>query len=306
MSLLIANFKEPEVFYDSAKNWDLDFRLLSKNDFSVNISLLTTPLFQIGRTKISGKTEQFGLTPKGFRSFVVPANKGTEFIWLNRKVHSCQMLIFPKSRTLDAVSFNNFDVYVVSIEESLLFSIIENQGYTRAKELLNGDEQFLQFNNEFASEFYGLASDVLSYFSINNNTQGTLIKKIVFSIIKYLEYCNNGISATKKRKRDAAIIKAVKYIHNQSDDFPLISELCEIAQVSERTLEYAFLEKYRVTPVEYIKSHRLNMVKKEITKIRGEKINISTLAGKYGFWHMGQFAKDFKNHFGYLPSDIKT
>jgi len=44
------------------------------------------------------------------------------------------------------------------------------------------------------------------------------------------------------------------------------------------------------------------MVKKEL--FLNEELKISTIAGKYNFWHMGQFAKDFKRQFGVLPSEI--
>ncbi len=71
--------------------------------------------------------------------------------------------------------------------------------------------------------------------------------------------------------------------------------------VSERTLRNDFKEKYKVSPIYYIKVVRLNKVKQEIYLNQGR--NISDIAGEYHFWHMGQFAKDFKKQFGILPSE---
>jgi AraC-like DNA-binding protein len=32
---------------------------------------------------------------------------------------------------------------------------------------------------------------------------------------------------------------------------------------------------------------------------------VSSIAAQYGFWHMGQFAADFKERFGVLPSELQ-
>jgi AraC family transcriptional regulator, ethanolamine operon transcriptional activator len=73
--------------------------------------------------------------------------------------------------------------------------------------------------------------------------------------------------------------------------------------VSERALLYGFKAKFRVSPSEYIKAYRLNVVKHEIYPMPNKPI--FEIASKYHFWHMGQFAKDFKQQFGVLPSEVK-
>jgi len=73
--------------------------------------------------------------------------------------------------------------------------------------------------------------------------------------------------------------------------------------VSERTLEYAFLEKFKVTPKEYIKATRLNKVRTELLQNNSKDCKISTLALFHGFLHMGQFAADYKKWFGESPSE---
>ena len=63
---------------------------------------------------------------------------------------------------------------------------------------------------------------------------------------------------------DAALKNAIDLINSQLDVMPTVSQFCHVTNVSERTLEYAFLEKYQVTPKEYIKANRLNKVKREL------------------------------------------
>jgi len=136
-----ANFNDFDLYKDSVRNWDLDFRLLSRNDFSAYLNMFTNQNFHLARTKLTGKIEQFGLTPIGFRSIVIPVNYESHYVWLNKKVGGNQILIFPKSSVLDGVSFHDFDVYVLSIEEKLLFETIDNLDFKNVRQLFNGNEQ---------------------------------------------------------------------------------------------------------------------------------------------------------------------
>jgi len=47
----------------------------------------------------------------------------------------------------------------------------------------------------------------------------------------------------------------------------------------------------------------LNNVKKELRKSSSSSTKIADIANQHGFWHMGQFAKDYKILFVELPSD---
>lgn len=53
----------------------------------------------------------------------------------------------------------------------------------------------------------------------------------------------------------------------------------------------------------YMKAHRLNSVHKDLGRDDPSLRKISDVANKWGFWHLGQFARDYRNWFGELPSD---
>jgi len=312
MQLIKATFHDFDLYYESIHNWNLDFRLLSKNDFKAYLNMFSSQTFQLSRTSLSGKIEQQGLTPIGFRSIVIPVNYHDQYIWLNKKVNGSQLLIFPKNSVLDGVSFENFDVYVVSVEDSLLFQMLDNLGYNRAKELFNGDEQHLYLNQSFAIKFHQLAFGFLQKMekleSENLNYKFTQQEAFIDNLLAYLlRYIENSYQISKhspQRKRDVALKNAIDLINNQPNEMPTVSHLCHVTNVSERTLEYAFLEKYQVTPKEYIKANRLNKVKSELILSKEQNTTISTLAAEHGFWHMGQFAADFRKQFGKLPSEF--
>ena len=310
MHIVKADFSDFDAYHEIAANWDLDFRLLSKNDFYAYLNMYSSPCFQLTHTKLNGKIEQFGTTPEGFRSIVIPVNFTSTFYWLNKKVAGSQLLIFPKNRTLDAVSFDEFNVYIVAIKESFLLEMLDNLGYDTAKKLFSGDEQYLNLTRDFANQFSYLASKFLSDMHINYSEGGTVksiyeyesIDRLLLLLLKFLDSSSSIIYKNPSRKRDIALNQAVELINGIEDSFHSVSQLCAYTNVSERTLEYAFKERYQISPSAYIKANRLHKVKLELLdpKYKGR---ISTVAGKYGFWHMGQFASDFRRHFGKLPTE---
>ena len=311
MHIVKADFSDFEAYNDMAANWELDFRLLSKNNFYAYLDMYSGAYFQLTRTKLNGKIEQIGMTPDGFRSIVIPVNFANTFYWLNKKVSGRQLLIFPKNRTLDAVSFEGFDVYIVAIKESFLLEILDDLGYDTAKKLFSGDEQYLDLTPGFAHQFSYLASRFLSEMRIDYTKGGVVnvihecesIDGILLTLLKYLDSSSQIIYKNPSKKRDTALNQAVELIHGLEDLCCTVGQLCAYTNVSERTLEYAFQERYQISPSEYIKANRLHKVRHELLTSKGETLPISTLAGKYGFWHMGQFASDFKKHFGKLPRE---
>lgn len=312
MHLIEAKFDDFEKFKQFAVGWDLDFKLLSKNNFKAYLNIYTNDNIQIARTTLKGTIHQNGLAPNGFRSIVLPGNMGVNFNWLNKEVHSGQLLIFPRNGTLESVSFDNFDVYVISIRETKLYELVEAYGFRNSERVFEKDEKYLDLKTSFLMSVWKDINMFLDYTQMNNNVQSfeshqiekNMVDHLMYKILKYLETTEESHKIKKPRKRDLALRKAIDYINTNKSRLISLKELCEFSKVSERTLEYAFLEKYKTGPNSYIKAHHLNLVKKELVKLKGRKVRISDVAVKYGFHHMGQFSIDFKKQFGYSPSKI--
>ena len=104
------------------------------------------------------------------------------------------------------------------------------------------------------------------------------------------------------RRRDTALKIAVDFIVESDSPVTSIQELCAITQVSERTLEYAFRERFGLSPKTFTLTHRLNNVRKILTYSDPDIDRIYEIAGRHGFFHMGQFSSDYKRLFAEQPS----
>jgi AraC family transcriptional regulator, ethanolamine operon transcriptional activator len=128
------------------------------------------------------------------------------------------------------------------------------------------------------------------------NKQEDLLRVLLqstFSHLSALEPVHNG-------ERARVLKAALTGIRDRSEEVLTIGDLCRIAKASERTLHYAFTERFGMPPAHYMKAHRLNGARNDLC--REPPLKVSDAANKWGFWHLGQFAKDYGSLFGELPS----
>ena len=78
-------------------------------------------------------------------------------------------------------------------------------------------------------------------------------------------------------------------------------DLCRELGASDRTLRFAFNERYGLGPIVYFKCLRLNAVRSRLKA--NPVITIADAAREFGFHHLGNFAADYRRLFGERPSD---
>jgi len=108
-------------------------------------------------------------------------------------------------------------------------------------------------------------------------------------------------SRPSPRARTRALLRATAFIDAHANEAPTIRRICKATGSSWRTLDYAFKEHFSVTPKEYLQMVRLHGVRRELQLSGGETL-IAGVANRWGFWHIGQFAADYRLKFGELPS----
>jgi len=81
-----------------------------------------------------------------------------------------------------------------------------------------------------------------------------------------------------------------------------LADLCGIACVSPRTLEYAFYDNFRLSPLAYVRALRLQGARHALLH-RNDGAGVSEVALEYGFTHLGKFSVDYRRMFGERPSE---
>jgi AraC-like DNA-binding protein len=83
---------------------------------------------------------------------------------------------------------------------------------------------------------------------------------------------------------------------------PDMEALCRRLGISRRTLQYSFRRIADLSPLQYLRSLRLNVVRQRLRETNPEELAISQAAAAQGFEQMSHFAERFRELFGELPS----
>ena len=79
-------------------------------------------------------------------------------------------------------------------------------------------------------------------------------------------------------------------------------DLCTATRVSERTLRNVFNRYLGMSPHRYLMVHRLHAIRSAIRRAQpGE--TLTTLCARFGVWDFGRFSRQYREHFGVLPSE---
>jgi AraC family ethanolamine operon transcriptional activator len=104
------------------------------------------------------------------------------------------------------------------------------------------------------------------------------------------------------RKGRRCVDRVKEYVKAHSHEEVTLADMCKVAGVSARTLQYQFETLLKVTPKQYLKIQRLNNAHKWLFASSPTETKVVDIANHCGFWHMGQFAADYRQLFGELPS----
>ncbi|AOK30790.1 AraC family transcriptional regulator [Burkholderia singularis] len=107
-----------------------------------------------------------------------------------------------------------------------------------------------------------------------------------------------GVHASRRRRIVAA---ARDYVLAHRSRPVGVPELCEQLHVSRRTLQYCFQDVLGMAPAMYLRALRLNGARRDLRRRAAE--SVQDVAAAWGFWHLSQFATDYRRMFGTRPSE---
>jgi AraC family ethanolamine operon transcriptional activator len=85
-----------------------------------------------------------------------------------------------------------------------------------------------------------------------------------------------------------------------------VQRLCEVVGVSRRQLEYAFRASFDISPAEFIRSLRLNEIRRTLLTAPPRQASVTGVALDLGITHLSRFAGSYHNLFGELPSRTRA
>lgn len=303
-----ATFSNLEEFLDKTKSWNLEFRQLEEKKFRGQLIQYGFQTVQVGIGEFGSRLDQRGEPPPDHFTFALLGDKSCRVIWRGKEIKPNVVLVYRPSDEIDCSSEAGFKVTTFSIS---LQSLQEYCNTMKLYQLIGRFDHQRAFSISYLEK--GIILRVIEELNqvvalSNNGSKSEIIRTTLeFRIIHLiLQGIAKSVDIGTPRSLTPRSRKALKQIEKEcivSKSPPLSTrDLCEISGLSERTIQYLFQWKYGITPVAYLKKVRLNDVRKILYHAKPGSIKIADIANARGFWHMGQFAKDYRQLFGELPS----
>jgi len=172
-------------------------------------------------------------------------------------------------------------------------------------ELLQSDRVAAQKLYDFGRRLADVAvrqPDIFDLPRSRNAAQIDLLETLLVTVgsAGHVEFAAEDLT---RQARSRVVQAAEDFALSHTGDRLYVTDLCEAAGVSERTLQYAFKEVMGMTPVAYLTRLRLHRVRHALRTATQASTTVTTEAIRWGFWHFGDFSRAYKDCFGELPSD---
>ncbi|AOK31702.1 MULTISPECIES: helix-turn-helix domain-containing protein [Burkholderia] len=99
--------------------------------------------------------------------------------------------------------------------------------------------------------------------------------------------------------------RSERYLRQRPEQPVTVLELCRALRCSRRTLQTSFQRVADVTPVTYLRTIRLNAVHRLLRMTSADELCVGEAAARWGFTHLGYFARAYRRLFGELPSQTQ-
>jgi AraC family ethanolamine operon transcriptional activator len=296
--VLDQSFDDLDQLRQEVRGWDIDFRLLDSGGFSGRVRQLVSNDVLLSYARFARRLDQSGAIPPGFLTFVIPSRRCRGFWWRGHQVTSRDLLVFPLGSELRSASRSDFEVLLVSARVALLEDLADAMGIPWSKVVGCGCAEVVPLQSDRMERLRVQVADLIA--------RGAEVRaveeahRLVGDLVSLLG-ASSAQRRTSARQRDQAVDRVVEYLHSAALPSGDMASLCRVALASERTLQYAFRERYGISPVQFVKRWKLNTARRLLIDPHDD-LSIGEVAARLGFWHASQFAVDYRNLFGELPS----
>ncbi len=285
--------------------WDLDLRPLSK----VQEGQEAGALFQAqagglhyGYCSLNANLDQFGSAPPGVLTFVIKDPDMGRLWWRGDDTGGDDVLVYQVGGELRSVSNPSFSIQTVSASRGTIEALCASMKLRLPK--ASALPETFRMPRSVLDQVRTAMTLFRTKFAQQTGTELQIVLELLLKA--WTSQANTRKSATASgRDRDKAISRSLDFLETAELANVIPSDLRQVTGVSERTLEYAFQERFGLTPAKFVKSRRLINVRQRLERAGQDSLTIADIAAAEGFWHGGHFSADYKAAFGELPHETK-
>jgi AraC-like DNA-binding protein len=250
------------------------------------------------RTRVNNRVHQLGNPPSDKLSFGLPVKGMLD--WLGRPVANSSVLPFNSAAGIDGVSDGSFDALTISLDKDFLSEVSDTYQLpvpdyllaSHSREVIRPSESVPIIADTLACL---IADDTMA---LGKEQEETVAVELLQAALAKYHIVDKSTPAIRAR----ALMASLDFIEQHQFDAITVGDICRATGSAERTLRRAFLERFGIAPKAYLQHIRLCRARDQLSIFSTDN-TIADVANNLDFWHMGNFARDYRRLFGELPSE---
>lgn len=302
--------RDSDEHAESLKAWDQIYDQLSPGPFAGKVVDVWFKGLQIFRETTNRAVSQSGTSWDGCYVVGIPVAMEGNGLFSRQVLTRDSMLTFHSDQEFTLTAPEGFDVVAIAIPEATLIEAMQPGSVEELRRLFPQSPtvmvappgQLDELRNCLLSIFDpgSFEPELLAYPQV----QKAMSSAIIGHLAEVLGSATQAPLPSRSFKGRCHVVKeATSYALAHTTEPITVADLCTRLNISRRLLNYCFQDVLATNPVHYLRSLRLNGVRRELRQPRHSPGSIRDIAGKWGFWHLPRFASEYRALFGELPSE---
>lgn len=288
--------------------WNMVHQQLESGAFAGDLLVAQLADMRFARLAYNRGIRSGGNSPRRMLVIAVPLSVPEALKWHGHSLLMDHVILQKSAYGADFLRRGTFQLALTSVDIATLLSAADATNQPQVESLIFGNAHVVQPDaialKQFRCYFQHLFTLIQRHpqRALQPEMQ-TFIRKKAIPIMLNVLTPNNHVSKLHPSSRYQLMKQAEEMLLENIDRPWTVHDLCMALHVSERTLRYSFQEYFGMAPMTYLKIQRLNGVRRQLKASTTDQVTVTNVAVQWGFWHMGQFAKDYKKMFGECPSE---
>ena len=288
--------------------WNQHYTQLSQGRFLGDVTSLHSPGIRVFAERMNRAVLQKGDVGGRRLGFGIATRAAGKCRICGEAANVGDLLVFSGEAGFEFLSPDEFEVYGIEVKarssEDIQFTALVQV----LEERLRSMRRATRVRSRHAARLAHSFRSVLQLFDdaappVTGPTVRAFQRQMVGSVVDCLNAAVPPEESSRAIRNHWAIIKAIREIVLEHPDSPLsVAELAMRLDVSRRTLQNAVNSTLEMNPVTLLRALRLSGARREIV----DAASVTEVATRWGFWHFGYFARDYRYMFGELPSQTRA
>jgi AraC family ethanolamine operon transcriptional activator len=278
----------------SAVNWTLFCSYQLKPDFSEGVhKIMQLPSMQIAYTNMSGGIMFDYVAPKDCITFSVIKEVSQKACIDEMKLKKGMIVVTDDTKIYNLICSDKVEIYDISLNK--------NTNSMLLKKLIDSvDKYYLDKNSLIANLIENIVKKYADIVKIDTKISKKIEREIENAMLQIVE--EQEVKTARFTKSEKIALEIKRELFKHMDGKMTIASLSKDYDISTKSLQNAFKSLFDLTPNQFIRILKLNLVHHELMHSNSTYTSVVAVANKWGFSHMGRLSQYYSELFGENPS----